>query len=206
MVAGIDVDETFSLVVKPSTIQTILSLATSQHWPVHQLDVKNTFLHDSSRIIVSERKYVVEILERARMLYCNPSRTLVDTEPKLGDDGDLGTLDHGLQLVSSINTSLVAYSDADWAGRPTTRRSTSSYWLFLGNNLLSWSSKRQPTLSRSIAEAEYHDVANVVRVLHVPSRYKYADILTKGLPSTLFEEFRTSLSARCPPAPTAEEC
>ncbi|GJR42382.1 ribonuclease H-like domain-containing protein [Tanacetum coccineum] len=45
-----------------------------------------------------------------------------------------------------------------------------------------------------------------VRVLHVPSRFQYADIFTKGLPSALFEEFRTSLSVRCPPAPTAGEC
>ncbi|GKF62581.1 ribonuclease H-like domain-containing protein [Tanacetum coccineum] len=42
---GIDVDETFSPVVKPGTIQTVLSLANSRHWPVHQLDVKNAFLH-----------------------------------------------------------------------------------------------------------------------------------------------------------------
>nr|GEV51957.1 ribonuclease H-like domain-containing protein [Tanacetum cinerariifolium]GEV56896.1 ribonuclease H-like domain-containing protein [Tanacetum cinerariifolium] len=42
---GIDVDETFSPVVKPGTIQTVLSLATSQHWLVYQLDVKNVFLH-----------------------------------------------------------------------------------------------------------------------------------------------------------------
>ncbi|GKC37218.1 hypothetical protein Tco_1049602, partial [Tanacetum coccineum] len=33
-----------------------------------------------------------------------------------------------------------------------------------------------------------------VRILHVPSRYQFADIFTKGLPSALFEEFRTSLS------------
>ncbi|GKD59252.1 ribonuclease H-like domain-containing protein, partial [Tanacetum coccineum] len=42
---GVDVDETFSLVVKPGTIRTIFSLATSRHWPIHQLDVKNAFLH-----------------------------------------------------------------------------------------------------------------------------------------------------------------
>ncbi|GJX38962.1 ribonuclease H-like domain-containing protein [Tanacetum coccineum] len=89
-----------------------------------------------------------------------------------------GTLDHGLQLFSSSTTYLVAYSDANWAGCPTTRRSTLGYCVFLVKNLLSWSSKRQPTLSRSSAEAEYRGVANVVvetcwlrnllRELHTP--------------------------------------
>ncbi|GJV31640.1 ribonuclease H-like domain-containing protein [Tanacetum coccineum] len=73
-----------------------------------------------------------------------------------------GTLDYGLQLFSSSTTSLVSYSDADWVGCPTTRRSTSGYCVFLGNNLLSWSYKRQPTLSRSSVEAEYWGVANAV--------------------------------------------
>ncbi|GJX95140.1 ribonuclease H-like domain-containing protein [Tanacetum coccineum] len=372
---GVDVDETFSSVVKPGTIRTVLSLATSRHWPVHQLDVKNAFLHgtdiaylllyvddivltassekllqqvigwlhqefsmtdlgslnyflgisvtrDSLGMFLSQKKYAVEILERAHIVNCNSSRTPVDTESKLGGDGDpvsdptlyrslvgfvqyltftwldisyvvhqvclymhdprephlsalkrilryvSGTLDYGLQLFSSSSTDLVAYSDADWAGCPTTRRSTSGYCVFLGNNLLSWSSKLQPTLSRSSAEAEYRGVANVVaetcwlrnlllelhsllssatlvycdnvgavylscnpvqhqrtkhieidihfvrdlvaagqvRVLHVPSRYQFADIFTKGLPSALFEEFRSSLSVRSPPALTAREC
>ncbi|XP_071687953.1 uncharacterized mitochondrial protein AtMg00810-like [Rutidosis leptorrhynchoides] len=73
-----------------------------------------------------------------------------------------GTSDLGLQLYASSPTTLVAYSDADWAGCPTTRRSTSGYCVFLGNNLLSWSSKWQLTPSRSSAEAEYRGVANAV--------------------------------------------
>ncbi|GKA42414.1 ribonuclease H-like domain-containing protein [Tanacetum coccineum] len=49
-------------------------------------------------------------------------------------------------------------------------------------------------------------VAGQVLVLHVPSRYHYANIFIKGLPSALFEEFHTSLSVWSPLAPTAREC
>ncbi|GKE84734.1 ribonuclease H-like domain-containing protein [Tanacetum coccineum] len=154
------------------------------------------------------------------------------------------------------------------AGCPTTRRSTSGYYVFLVNNLLSWFSKRQTTLPCSSVEVEYRVVANAVaetcwlqnllrelhtplssvtlvyydnvsvvylssnpvqyqrtkhieidihfvrdlvaagqvQVLHVPSRYQYVNIFTKGFPLALFEEFRTSLSVWCPPAPTTREC
>lgn len=62
----------------------------------------------------------------------------------------------------SSTTEIVAYSDADWAGCPDTRRSTSTYCVYLGGALVSWSSKRQAAVSRSSAEAEYRAVANVV--------------------------------------------
>ncbi|GKC66917.1 ribonuclease H-like domain-containing protein [Tanacetum coccineum] len=138
---GVDVDETFSPVVKPSTIQTVLRLAASRHWPIYQLDVKNAFLHgDLSKtvymhqpprfrdsvhpdygadtvylllyvddivliassesllqqiirslhqeVVLSQKKYALEILDRTHMANCNPSRTPIDTESKLGSDGD----------------------------------------------------------------------------------------------------------------------
>nr|GEZ70833.1 ribonuclease H-like domain-containing protein [Tanacetum cinerariifolium] len=226
-VEGVDVDKTCSPVVKPGTIQTVLGLAISRHWPVHQLDIiaslhrefsmidfgaLNYFLgisvmRDSSGMFLSQRKYAMEILERAHVVGCNPSRTPIDIESKLGDGGTLvvdptlyrslassllyltfirphityvvqqGTLDYGLQLFSSTTDSLIAYSDADWDGCPTTRRSTSRDLIATGQ----------------------------VHVLHVPSWFQYVDIFTKGLPSALFDEFRDSLSVRCTPAPTAGE-
>jgi hypothetical protein len=73
-----------------------------------------------------------------------------------------GTLSYGLQLHSSSPASMVTYTDTDWAGCPDTRRSTSGFCVYLGDNLVSWHSKRQYTVSRSSAEAEYHTVANAV--------------------------------------------
>ncbi|XP_021308772.1 uncharacterized protein LOC8063854 isoform X1 [Sorghum bicolor] len=430
---GVDYDETFSPVVKPATVRTVLSLALTRGWPVHQLDVKNAFLHgvltetvycsqpagfvdsacpdmvcrlnkslyglkqaprawnhrfaaflqtlgfveaksDTSlfiyhygtetaylllyvddivltastesllrRIIASlqqefamkdlgalhhflgvtvqphpaglllhQRQYTLDILERAGMTDCKPCSTPVDTQGKISEAEGIpvtdptayrslagalqyltftrpdityavqqiclhmhdprephltalkrilrylrGTVDFGLLLHRrSPSTELVVYTDADWAGYPDTRRSTSGYAVFLGGNLVSWSSKRQPVVSRSSAEAEYRAVANGVaeaswlrqllaelhsplsrsalvycdnvsavylstnpvqhqrtkhveidlhfvrdrvavgdvRVLHVPTTSQFADIFTKGLPSSTFTEFRTSLN------------
>jgi hypothetical protein len=42
---GVNFDETFSRAVKPATVRTVLSLALSRSWPIHQLDVKNAFAH-----------------------------------------------------------------------------------------------------------------------------------------------------------------
>jgi hypothetical protein len=52
-----------------------------------------------------------------------------------------GTLSYGLLLHLSPPASMVTYTDADWAGCPDTRRSTSGFCVYLGDNLVSWSSK-----------------------------------------------------------------
>jgi hypothetical protein len=55
---------------------------------------------------------------------------------------------------------LSGFLDADWAGCPNSRRSTSGFAIFLGSNLISWSSRKQATVSRSSTEAEYKTLAN----------------------------------------------
>jgi histone deacetylase 1/2 len=72
-----------------------------------------------------------------------------------------GTVDEGLKIQRSRNILLSGFSDADWAGCPDDRRSTSGFAVFLGTNLVSWSSRKQVTVSRSSTEAEYKAIANV---------------------------------------------
>ena len=59
------------------------------------------------------------------------------------------TLHYDLKFTSSSSMGLVAYSDVDWASFSDTGLSTSGYSICLGNNLVSWSAKKQPIVSRS---------------------------------------------------------
>ncbi|CAL9005508.1 unnamed protein product [Prunus brigantina] len=69
-----------------------------------------------------------------------------------------GTLDMGVWFTKG-SLGLQAFTDADWAACPIDRRSTSGWCIFLGSNLISWSAKKQPTVSRSSTEAEYRGLA-----------------------------------------------
>jgi hypothetical protein len=72
-----------------------------------------------------------------------------------------GTADYGLKIQKAGSVMLSAFSDADWAGCPDDRKSTSGFVVFLGDNLVSWSSRKQATVSRSSTKAEYKTIANV---------------------------------------------
>jgi hypothetical protein len=316
---GIDFDQKFSPVVKPVTIRTVLHLAAVRNWPVHQLDVKNTFLHSelSKRVYclqpagfiddqhtdhvcllskslyglkqalhawfqrfsmhlrqagfhatrsdsllfvykhganvaylllyvddiiltastlaflhrvvnvlkgmfamkdlghlhyflsiqvrrdrhgfhLHQASYIADVLDHTCMMNCKHASTSVGTKPKSSvgvgkpaTDATFyrsivsalqylmltrpgiayainqvclhmhspyyvhwslvkrilwyvrGMMSHGIRIHSSSSMAMVAYSDANWAGCPDTRQSTSGYCVFLGDTLVSWSSKRQ---------------------------------------------------------------
>ncbi|CAL9009705.1 unnamed protein product [Prunus brigantina] len=57
------------------------------------------------------------------------------------------------------NLQVSAFSNADYAGDPDSRHSTGGYCVYVGSNLVSWSSKKQKTVSRSSTEAEYRQLA-----------------------------------------------
>ena len=63
-----------------------------------------------------------------------------------------GTIHLGLHFQLAASMELQGYSDADWASCPNDHRSTNDYCVFLGLNLISWSSSRQRLFSKSSAE------------------------------------------------------
>jgi hypothetical protein len=71
-----------------------------------------------------------------------------------------GTLGVGIKICNSSSLLVSAFSDADWGGCPDDRRSTGGFAVFLGSNLVSWSAKKQATVSRSSTESEYKSLAN----------------------------------------------
>nr|GEX29410.1 ribonuclease H-like domain-containing protein [Tanacetum cinerariifolium] len=194
----------------------------------------------STRLFLSQKQYAIELLARAHMTNCNPSRTPVDMDSKIGlEDFTCTLLLPSLLLGTQMRIGQAApqqggllqtisrsSAEAEYQGVANVVAETA--WL---RNLL-----RELHSPLSAATLVYYDnvsatylsanpvqhqrtkhieidihfvrdlvTAGHVRVLHVPSRYQYADIFTKGLPSALFEDFRSSLSVRLPPAPTAGE-
>ncbi|XP_065855377.1 uncharacterized mitochondrial protein AtMg00810-like [Euphorbia lathyris] len=70
-----------------------------------------------------------------------------------------GSPGQGILLRKCNDLRLNAFCDSDWAACPLTRRSLTGYFVLLGTSPISWKTKRQPTVSRSSAEAEYRAMA-----------------------------------------------
>ncbi|RDY14081.1 putative mitochondrial protein, partial [Mucuna pruriens] len=108
-----------------------------------------------------------------------------------------------------------AYTDADWAGSITDRRSTSGYCTYVWGNLVTWRNKKQNVVARSSAKAEYRVMANghdrskhveidkylikekiecrVICLSFVPSLQQIANIFIKGVHKPNFEMFVSKL-------------
>jgi hypothetical protein len=76
-----------------------------------------------------------------------------------------GTFNIGLHYIRNPIHELHGFCDADWAGCRDDRRSTTGFAIFLGTNLISWGAKKQATVSRSTAEAEYRALASTTAEL-----------------------------------------
>ncbi|GKA94708.1 putative RNA-directed DNA polymerase [Tanacetum coccineum] len=158
-----------------------------------------------SGILLSQKKYILELLQSAGLSNCNLVSSPMVTSSSLSLDDSTafsnpvkyrqnhwsvvkrilrylyGTVEHGmlirrssgstLQAFTDVlwkgnpDTSLEAFSDADWAGDSDDRRSTGGFAIYLGSNLISWTARKQRTVSRSSTEAEYKALADTVAEL-----------------------------------------
>ncbi|KAI5325055.1 hypothetical protein L3X38_034129 [Prunus dulcis] len=104
-----------------------------------------------------------------------------------------GTPGQGILLSSSNNFQLRAYCDSNWASCPMTRRSTTGYFVLLGESPISWKTKKQDTVSRSSAEAEYRAMAMATCELQW-LRYLLYDLgLSHTTPSLLYCDNQAAL-------------
>ncbi|KAK1567230.1 hypothetical protein Q3G72_009608 [Acer saccharum] len=81
-------------------------------------------------------------------------------------DSSRWTLTHGLLIRRQSAPHLHAFADADWAGNPDDRRSTTAYVIFYGSTPISWSSKKQHIVARSTTEAEFRAIASTAAELN----------------------------------------
>ncbi|GKV03503.1 hypothetical protein SLEP1_g15792 [Rubroshorea leprosula] len=145
----------------------------------------------SEGIVLSQRKYALDILTETGMIGAKPSlfpmeqhhSLAIASSPPASDPSqykrlvgkllyltitrpDLSySIGQGILLSTSSPLHLIAYCDADWAGCPATRRSTTGFYVCLGNSPVSWKSKKQVTVSRSSAEVEYRAMATTASEL-----------------------------------------
>ncbi|KAH9725227.1 hypothetical protein KPL70_007794 [Citrus sinensis] len=164
---GVDYFETFSPVVKSSTVRIMLSLTAMHKWKIRQVDVSNAFLNGEltedvymcqpERFIdlqkPSYRKYIRDLLSKADMLECKRCDTPMVTGVKLHKEAK-GNLVHKLsQYVLAPTLQHII------ACKRVLRKSTGAYCIYFGSNLISWSSKKQSVVARSSAESEYRALA-----------------------------------------------
>ncbi|WVZ71392.1 hypothetical protein U9M48_019984, partial [Paspalum notatum var. saurae] len=208
------VDDIVLTALSPTLLRQLLT-ALQASFPMKDFGLLQHFLgitvtRSPSGMMLSQQQYALDLLERTSMTACKLCSTPVDTQTKLSTSGDtmadptlyrslVGALQyltfsrpnityaytfiseraspycgqahsslpvghHRSQTLSWLHRSFSShiYTNADWPSCPNTCRSTSGYVVFLGDNLIFWSSKCQPNVSRSSAEAEYLTIANGV--------------------------------------------
>nr|GEV05090.1 retrovirus-related Pol polyprotein from transposon TNT 1-94 [Tanacetum cinerariifolium] len=141
---GIDFEESFAPVAKMEAIRIFLAYAAHKSFTVFQIDVKTAFLHGSLKedVYVCQPKVFIDTDHPSHVFKLKKALYGLKQAPRLWNMKDSGF-------------ELTGFSDADYAGCKDTFKSTFGGAQFLGEKLVSWSSKKQDCTVLSTAEAEY---------------------------------------------------
>ncbi|XP_021744832.1 uncharacterized protein LOC110710799 [Chenopodium quinoa] len=220
-VEGIDYNETFAPVAKMVTVRAFLAVAAAKNWELHQMEVYMTPLpgfHGSKPGLFGllrashagtpiEQNYTLAKLESPLISDPEMYRRLVGhliylyfTRPDLAYAVHILSQfmqqprqDHWEAVLRTVRylKGCPGWCDSDWASCPLTRRSISDWLVFLGASPISWKIKKQDTVAKSSAEAEFRSMSKTTNELKwlkdgiiIPSYVKttdqLADIFTKA--------------------------
>ncbi|XP_019239463.1 PREDICTED: uncharacterized protein LOC109219458 [Nicotiana attenuata] len=124
------------------------------------------FARSKEGMVMNQRKYAMELISKSGLGGAKPAGTQLEMNQKLTSTEydnwmKVNRDDEMLKDPSSFQSTnkLTAYCDSDWGACLQTRRLVTSYIVKFGNTLVSWRSKKQDTITRSSAEAEFRSMA-----------------------------------------------
>uniref|UniRef100_A0A2N9GY50 Reverse transcriptase Ty1/copia-type domain-containing protein n=1 Tax=Fagus sylvatica TaxID=28930 RepID=A0A2N9GY50_FAGSY len=155
---GIDYEDTFSPVMRFSSIRLILSIVAKLDLELFQMDVTTAFLNGELYEEIYMAQSAVDMVSRYQS---NPRLAHWRVVKKILQYLR-GTIDHALCYLGG-DLRLIGYSDADWASDKDECKSTSGYAFILGGRAVSWCSKKQSCITLSTMESEYVACSAIVQ-------------------------------------------